>query len=232
MVQYFKYKRGGGRFFKMSAEKILQYGVRVLIIFMILPVHEFAHAFAAKKFGDRTAESMGRLTLNPISHIDIFGAICLVLTGFGWAKPVPVNPNRFKNYKLGSVITALAGPLSNVIVGYIGFVILKIIVYTAGMGLSDTLYYIKIILFYFIIINLSLAVFNLLPIPPLDGSRILTTFLPLKYQWKIQEYQMYISIVFIVIIFSGILDTPLNFLMNLLYKCIDFLTLWVDLIFG
>lgn len=215
----------------MTVDNILKYGVRVLIIFMILPVHEFAHAFAAKKFGDRTAENMGRLTLNPISHIDIFGAICLVLTGFGWAKPVPVNPNRFKNYKLGSVITALAGPLSNVIVGYIGFVIYKIIIFSTTNGLSVAWDYVQTILFYFIIINLSLAVFNLLPIPPLDGSRILTTFLPLKYQWKIQEYQMYISIAFIVIIFSGILDTPLNFLMNLLYKCIDFLTLWVDLIF-
>lgn len=215
----------------MTVDNILKYGVRVLIIFMILPVHEFAHAFAAKKFGDRTAENMGRLTLNPISHIDIFGAICLVLTGFGWAKPVPVNPNRFKNYKLGSVVTALAGPLSNVIVGYIGFVIYKIIIFSTIDGLSVAWYYVQTILFYFIIINLSLAVFNLLPIPPLDGSRILTTFLPLKYQWKIQEYQMYISIAFIVIIFSGILDTPLNFLMNLLYKCIDFLTLWVDLIF-
>ena len=216
----------------MSAETILKYGVRILIIFMILPIHEFAHAYAAKKFGDSTAENMGRLTLNPISHIDIFGAICLVLTGFGWAKPVPVNPNRFKNYKLGSVITALAGPLSNVIVGYIGLVVLKIIMFTVASQITTTWIYVNIILSNFIIINLSLAVFNLLPIPPLDGSRILTTFLPLKYQWKIQEYQMYISIAFIVIIFSGILDTPLYFLMNLLYDGIDVLTGWVDLIFA
>lgn len=216
----------------MNAETILKYGVRILIIFMILPIHEFAHAYAAKKFGDSTAENMGRLTLNPISHIDIFGAICLVLTGFGWAKPVPVNPNRFKNYKLGSVITALAGPLSNVIVGYIGLVVLKIIMFSVASQLTTTWIYVNIILSNFIIINLSLAVFNLLPIPPLDGSRILTTFLPLKYQWKIQDYQMYISIAFIVIIFSGILDTPLYFLMNLLYDGIDFLTGWVDLIFA
>lgn len=216
----------------MNAETILKYGVRILIIFMILPIHEFAHAYAAKKFGDSTAENMGRLTLNPISHIDIFGAICLVLTGFGWAKPVPVNPNRFKNYKLGSVITALAGPLSNVIVGYIGLVVLKIIMFSVASQLTTTWIYVNIILSNFIIINLSLAVFNLLPIPPLDGSRILTTFIPLKYQWKIQDYQMYISIAFIVIIFSGILDTPLYFLMNLLYDGIDFLTGWVDLIFA
>lgn len=216
----------------MNAETIFKYGVRILIIFMILPIHEFAHAYAAKKFGDSTAENMGRLTLNPISHIDIFGAICLVLTGFGWAKPVPVNPNRFKNYKLGSVITALAGPLSNVIVGYIGLVVLKIIMFSVASQLTTTWIYVNIILSNFIIINLSLAVFNLLPIPPLDGSRILTTFIPLKYQWKIQDYQMYISIAFIVIIFSGILDTPLYFLMNLLYDGIDFLTGWVDLIFA
>lgn len=215
----------------MDAQTILKYGVRILIIFMVLPVHEYAHAFAARKLGDRTAENMGRTTLNPISHIDPIGAICLVLTGFGWAKPVPINPNRFKHIRSGTVITALAGPLSNIIIGYIGLVIFKFAGYILADSMTQTISYVMIILQFFISINLSLAVFNLLPIPPLDGSRVLTAFLPLKYQWKIQEYQMYISLAFLVIIFSGILDYPLGFLVSILYRCIDFLSLWVDIIF-
>ncbi len=215
----------------MTVETVLKYGVRILIIFMVLPIHEYAHAFAARKLGDRTAENMGRLSLNPITHIDPIGAICLLLTGFGWAKPVPINPNRFKKIKSGTIITALAGPLSNIIVGYIGLVIYKVVVYIFVADITQTIYYVELIISYFVIINLSLAIFNLLPIPPLDGSRVLTTFLPLKYQWKIQEYQMYISLAFLVIIFSGILDYPLNFLVNLLFTGIDFLSGWVDIIF-
>lgn len=215
----------------MTVETVLKYGVRILIIFMVLPIHEYAHAFAARKLGDRTAENMGRLSLNPITHIDPIGAICLLLTGFGWAKPVPINPNRFKKIKSGTIITALAGPLSNIIVGYIGLVIYKVVVYIVSADITQTIYYVELIISYFVIINLSLAIFNLLPIPPLDGSRVLTTFLPLKYQWKIQEYQMYISLAFLVIIFSGILDYPLNFLRNILFNGIDFLSGWVDIIF-
>lgn len=217
----------------MSVETILKYGVRVLIIFMVLPVHEFAHAYAARKLGDRTAENMGRLTLNPFAHIDIFGSLCLVLTGFGWAKPVPVNPNRFKHYKSGTIITAIAGPLSNLIVAYIGCVIHKFIsniVISYGTS-STTVGYLLIILEFFVSINVSLAVFNLLPIPPLDGSSLLTTFLPYKYRVKMGEYQMYISIAFIVIIFSGILNKPLTFLSDVVTYVIGFLSGWVDLIF-
>lgn len=217
--------------FSIDIETILKYGVRVLIIFMILPVHEFAHAFAARKLGDRTAENMGRLTLNPISHIDVFGAICLFLTGFGWAKPVPINPNRFKHYRSGVVITALAGPVSNLLAAYVGEVLLKIIANVASED-SSVLASLYVILSYFVIINIGLAVFNLLPIPPLDGSQVVMTFLPYKYRVKIDQYQMYISIAFIVIIFSGVLNTPIGFLQGCVYNAADFLTGWVDLIFG
>ncbi len=215
----------------MTVETILKYGTRILIIFMVLPVHEFAHAFAAKKLGDRTAENSGRLTLNPISHIDPIGAICLLLAGFGWAKPVPIYPNRCKHIKAGTIITALAGPLANIIVAYIALVIYKIVIYVAGGITTQAMVYVTFIISYFVMINLMLAVFNLIPIPPLDGSRVLTVFLPLKYQWKIQQYQMYISIGFMVLILFGVLNRPLNWLSGILYTCIEFLSRWVDFIF-
>ncbi len=210
-------------------------GIRLLIIFTILPVHECAHAYAAHKMGDETAYMSGRMTLNPIAHLDIFGAIFLVLFGFGWAKPVPVNPRNFRDYKKGTAITAAAGPLSNLACAAIGMFLLRIINYipvcfAISEATYNALYYVFLAIYYFISVNLSLAIFNLIPIPPLDGSRILSVFAPYKVNAWLARYQRYIYIGFMILLFTGILTTPLNWLINLFYRGLYYLFFWVELI--
>ena len=223
-----------------TVQGIISIGVHLIIIFMILPVHEFAHAFAADKMGDKTPFHMGRLTINPLAHIDPIGAICLLLTGFGWAKPVPVNPFRFKNQRAGMAITAAAGPLSNLVVAFIAMIAYRVVgalewstetilQYIRGEG---ALYFLIYILQYFILINIGLAIFNLIPIPPLDGSKILSYFTPASFDRKLEQYQMYIYIGFIAVMFSGILDTPLSFVRNKIFDLFVFLTNWVDNLVG
>lgn len=191
----------------------------LLIIFLINPLHECAHGLAAYKLGDRTAKNMGRLTLNPIAHIDYVGSLMMLIIGFGWAKPVPVNFNNFKKPRLGMFITALAGPLSNLLAAVLGGVIYNTI-NTVLVKNGDLIYYqgelyynigydpgamkyVFMFLTFFIMINICLAVFNLLPIPPLDGSKILMSFLPNRIIFKMQRYEMYISIALFVLVVSG-----------------------------
>ena len=158
-----------------------------------LTIHEFAHGYVAYKLGDDTAKSQGRLTLNPIHHLDPIGALCMVLFHFGWAKPVPIDPRNFKNPRKGFAISALAGPATNLVLGFFTafFYLLCLSTFKESESLFLTNLKVNIILFllYFFLINIGLGIFNLIPVPPFDGSRILNVLLPKKLYFKVMKYE-------------------------------------------
>ena len=193
-------------------------------IFMLaLSVHETAHGVVAYKLGDPTAKSLGRLSLNPAKHFDMIGFIMLMVIGFGWAKPVPINTRYFKNPKRDMAIAATAGPLSNLLLALVFALCFKL--YSASfyspafeeICFSTPWSLLGIFLYYGIRLNIMFAIFNLLPIPPFDGSRLLLAVLPTRIYFKIQQYERYILIALVVLLFVGVLDVPLNF-------CIEKLT--------
>lgn len=204
----------------------------LVVLLVATPVHECAHGWMAKALGDDTAERSGRLTLNPIHHLDLLGTICMLLFGIGWGKPVPVNPSRCRKVKSGKTamaLTALAGPVSNILLSLIFMIIYKVVFYTCG-SVANIAYFLSALIF-IIDINLFLAVFNLIPIPPFDGSRILLAFLPTKWYFGIMKYERYIQIGILLLLWSGILSIPLNIASSWLFNGLDFITTPIDMIF-
>lgn len=197
-----------------------------LIIFVIAtPIHESAHALVAKWLGDDTAAMQGRISLNPMAHFDLIGTISLFLLGIGWAKPVPVNTYRcrkVKYQKTAMALTAAAGPISNVLMALVFMIIYKLVLLLAPP--TQTVYYFATVLHMVVEINLSLGVFNLLPIPPFDGSRIFLAFLPSKYYFAIMKYEQIIMYVVLALLFTGVLKIPFGVLSDLLYNGLDFIT--------
>lgn len=198
---------------------IVYLGATAFVVFCTLPLHEFAHAFAATKLGDDTPLKMGRLTINPMAHVHPIGAIMIFLCGFGYAKPVPVRMRNFKNPKRDMALVALAGPLCNLLQAFVYLFLYSFI--CTVKDVNPAFDYIALFFLFAADVNVGLAVFNLIPIPPLDGSRLLTALLPAKYYFKVMQYERQITIVLFILLVTGILSAPINILsdkiLNLLY---------------
>ncbi len=204
--------------------QIVELLLTIPAVLIALTVHEYAHGYAAWRLGDPTARSLGRLSLNPLKHLDLFGAISLLLFHFGWAKPVPINTRYFKKPRRDMAITALCGPLANFLLAffaaflYVALLAVFEAILTAEISrfLFLLLQYTLKFVYIFHILNLSLGFFNCLPVPPLDGSRFFLSFLPARLYFKVMQYERYISLALLILLFIGVLTGPLSAAVNLM----------------
>jgi len=198
---------------------VLAWIIRIAVLLFAVTIHEYAHGRVALAMGDPTAKNAGRLTLNPITHIDPIGAICLIFFNFGWAKPVPVNMRYFKDIRRDTVLMALAGPVSNLTAAFIAGLILQ-------FDLPQSPLY-QLLLIYMLIMNIGLGLFNLLPIPPLDGSHVLENILPPSAAWKFHQMRSYAPFILIGIL---ILDYYLQ--LNILGRILNYPIMKLARLFG
>ena len=203
---------------------VISFLLSLPIFLLALSFHETAHGYVASKLGDPTARSLGRLTLNPLKHLDPIGFLCMILFGMGWAKPVPVDTRYFKKPRRDMALTALAGPLSNVLMAAI-FALLLRLSYTGlefiSIGNSTATTVLSIWLSFLMLgirLNAMLAVFNMIPVSPLDGGRILNFFLPSRLVYKMSRYERVISLVLMAALMVGVLTPVINFLSDLLVR--------------
>lgn len=193
-------------------------------LLLALSMHEFAHGYAAYKMGDNTAKYNGRLSINPFAHLDPIGTLCLFLFHFGWAKPVPINPNNFTNRRRGVIIVSLAGPFMNFLLALLSALAVQLLrKFAPASEIAIFLYY---ILQYSEILNIGLMVFNLIPIPPLDGSKVLFALLPDEWYAKLMRYERYGMALLAVLLLTNVLDTPLEFLRDGLTSGLAYIGMW------
>lgn len=187
-------------------------------ILIAISMHEFAHGYVSYRLGDPTPKHMGRLSVNPLAHLDPVGTICLLIFHFGWAKPVGVNPYYYKDRKKGMVMVALAGPIMNFFIAFISIfamgLILKVTEGYAGTFIRYTFNFLN----YLFIINIGLGAFNLIPVPPLDGSKVLGAVLPSDKYFKYMQYERYGTLILMGLLYLGILDVPLTIVRSSLSK--------------
>lgn len=213
----------------LSPYQIAQYILRAVVVLIAIPFHEAAHALVSHWLGDDTAVRAGRLSLNPLRHFDPLGALCMLVGGVGWAKPVGVNPRNYKNPKVGMAVSAAAGPMSNLLLACISMILYKCVFYS---GLAQSVPALFLFFYYMVSMNLSLAVFNLLPIPPFDGSRIVLLFLPPRLYFKAMQYERYIMLGVLLLVFLGFLDWPLSVSVNCMWDLLMRGTGFVEILWG
>lgn len=199
--------------------------VRAIVLLTTIPIHEAAHALVAEKLGDDTARRSGRLSLNPFVHFDLPGTVCLLLFGVGWAKPVPIDPRNFSHPKRDMALSSAAGPIANFLLAWVTMMLAKICYYLPYSVVTNTLY---IIFINMCLINITLGIFNLIPIPPFDGSRIFGAFLPERIYWGVMKYERYVLLVVLALLWLGVLDTPLGVLRNGVFHFLNTLTFFID----
>ena len=217
-------------------EWLIEFLLSLPAILLALSVHECAHAWAAYKLGDPTAKIFGRLTINPLKHLDPLGVLCMIVARFGWARPVPVNSRNLKNPKRDMVLVSLAGPAANIVLAFIGLLVLRILqvfllpalspVSLGSFGTGAIVMLLEFLVL-FCMLNAGLAIFNLLPIPPLDGSHLLALILPSRIYFKYVQYERYISFALVLLLVFNVLDIPLFYLRSYLMMGLEWI---IDLI--
>ncbi|MDD6320649.1 MAG: site-2 protease family protein [Oscillospiraceae bacterium] len=213
----------------ISPQVLYSYLIRALVMLIVIPFHEAAHALVSWKLGDSTAKDAGRLSMNPMRHFDPLGALCMVVGGVGWAKPVGINPGRFKDPKRGMAISAAAGPTANFLLAFVSMILYKAVFY-AFWGAAPG--FVMDFLYYMVAMNISLGVFNLIPVPPFDGSRIALLFLPQRLYFKAMRYEKYIMAAVLLLVFFGVLNGPLSACVGAVWKLLLKMTGFVELAFG
>ena len=213
-------------FAQLQFDKLWTMLITVASCLLCITFHEMCHGLTAWFLGDPTAKRAGRLTLNPLKHVDLFGLVMLATVRFGWAKPVPVDMRRFKNPKMGMAITALAGPVSNLFLAAVAMMCYAAADFYAQFLQSDLMYYLALFFLYTTLLSIGLAVFNLLPIPPLDGSKILAALLPDRWYLKLMYYERYGSFILMGLLLTGVLDGPLNAMRSAVLNLLSALCLW------
>ena len=203
---------------------LIQILVSIPALLLCLSVHEACHGFAAYALGDPTAKQEGRLTFDPLRHLDPIGTLCMLFFHVGWAKPVPINPSYFKNRRVGIALVSLAGPASNFVLALLAL----FLYYPLRLTSSPILTAIALMLYMTAVMSIGLGVFNLIPVPPLDGSRILLVVLPQRIYFQIMRYERVIFVILLAAVWAGVLDGVLGTFNDVVWDLLDLGTGYID----